>query len=1381
VERTPNEIAVVWEGQSLTYKELNEKANQLARAIKSKGIQEGSLVALMIENSPEVILSMLAVLKSGCVYLPIDPEYPKERIEYILKDSQAVMMICESSKMEGIRFNGEHVDVFKKIENESKSNLDSDTYEIAYMMYTSGSTGNPKGVRVTQKGLVNYIYWSKKAYLNNGEVIAMPLYSSISFDLTVTSIYLPLISGNKIIVFNGEDKAEIIKEILTNKEIKVMKLTPSHLKLLEDDNYTESKVNRLIVGGEILKTDLAQNIYSKFKGNVEIYNEYGPTEATVGCIVYKYDYKSNQRSVVPVGKPIDNAKAYLLDANLKPVLPGQVGQLFLAGDCLAEGYHGKTEDTLKAFIENPFVEGEKMYKTGDFARRLTDGDLEYIGREDYQVKFLGHRIELREIENALLSHKLIKDSRVVLNEDSSIEPYLCAYIVVDGKLTISDLRNHLINKVPKYMIPARFRMVEKIALNINGKVELAELEERAVDVELGVEYEGPGNELETKLVKLWGEILDTEYNIGTNINFFVLGGDSLKATKLATRIYKKFGVNIGLKEIFQNPTIRELSRVIKESKKSSSLLVIKQNNLNYLEASSSQKRMYVLQRMNDLSVNYNIPECIEIEGSLDISKLKKVFTTLIKRHDILRTSFNVVDGVIMQTIHQDSNLAFEYFSNGDLDIEKVISEFVKPFNLSEAPLFRVGLVKVSEFKHILILDFHHIISDEVTMNIFTSEFISLYENKELEYPKFQYKDYVGWQEQLRNTEEYKKQESYWLERFSDEIPVLNLPTDYTRKAKLAQQGSTINIPLTSDLTSKLKELSRETNSTMYMIILSVINVLLSKYSSQEDIVIGSPISGRTHVDFEETMGLFVNTLPIRNYPKGEKIFMQFLNEVKEHALSAYDNQEFPFDELVSKITSNRDISRNAIFDVMFTMQNENIIDYRTNDIKLTKFKHELQVSKFDLSFFAIELEGCLEISIQYSTDLFKKRTIESLLEHLIGLMEQIVDKPETQIKDLQIISGLERKQQFKDFNCHYENRNYIDKTVMSVFEGVVRETPDAIAVVAGDEKILYKTLNEKGNQLANHLIERGLKQNETVALMTNNTIEMIIGMVGILKAGGVYLPIDLDSPAKRKEFILKDSQTNILLIDNSDINWSLDFEFTGFVININDSKVFDNSGENYEINSKADDLAYIMYTSGSTGNPKGVLIENKSIVRLVKDINYMTIKEGDKILQTGSIAFDASTFEIWGALLNGLELHLGNKINQLNLKETENYIKSNDINIIWLTSSLFNVISQERPELFSRLSYLLVGGEALSVENINKIKRAYKDIKIINGYGPTENTTFTTCFQIDSELSKIPIGKPIQNTQVLILDKHNNLQPIGVPGELCIAGEGVARGYLNNP
>ncbi len=1004
------------------------------------------------------------------------------------------------------------------------------------------------------------------------------------------------------------------------------------------------------------------------------------TETTVGTVGFIIDrdkleyFKDNP----VIGKPINNSKIYIVDkySNLTPVMVA--GELCVAGEGLARGYLNRPELTSEKFADSPFESGTRIYRTGDLARWLPDGNIEFLGRIDHQVKIRGYRVELGEIENKLLSHEAIKDTAVIAKDDNSGSKYLCAYVVGEKELTVLELREYLSKYLPDYMIPSYFIQLEKLPLTSNGKLDRKALPESTGNISTGAEYEAPRNSTEEKLVAIWSEVLRVE-SIGINDNFFELGGHSLKATSLAAKIHKGLNVEIPLKEIFKAPTIKGISEYIKVSEESIYSQIQPIEEKDYYEMSSAQKRMYTLQQFDGDSTSYNMPRVLELEGDLDVARLKEAFNKLIQRHGALRTSFEVVDERLVQRVHKEVEFDIEVYE-ADKDIEDIIKSFIRVFDLSQAPLLRVGLVKLqyqkseanddNKHKHyLLMVDMYHIICDGVSMGILMKEFSRIYAGEELTSLRIQYKDFSEWQNKLFKSEKIKAQEKYWLKQFEGEIPVLNLLTDYQRPIIQSFEGASIQFEIETALTNKLRQIAKATSSTMYMVLLSTLNILLSKYSGQEDIVVGSPIAGRPHADLENIIGMFVNTLAMRNYPKGEKTFREFLREVKKNALEAYANQDYQFEELVGKLNITRDFSRNPLFDVMLVLQNTAIDKLEAEDLKVNSYKAENRISKFDITINAVELKKSIGINIEYCTKLFSNTTIERMYKHLENIMLEITEDIDIKLSEVQLLTEAERHQILMDFN-----NTKIDypksMTVHQLFEEQVAKTPDNIAVVYLDESLTYRELNERANQLARILSNKGVSADSIFAIMVEGSLEMVIGIMGILKAGYAYLPIDSKYPQDRIEYMLEDSGA-VMLLTQKHLAGTVSFK--GEVVLLDDEFLYkDKDAEICKRDNQAKSLAYVIYTSGSTGKPKGVTIEQHSLVNMCMwYVDYYQISETDRTTKYAGFGFDASVWEIFPYLIAGSSIYIIEEEIKLDVQKLNEYYEANRITISFLPTQIY--------------------------------------------------------------------------------------------------------------
>ncbi|EPR07806.1 non-ribosomal peptide synthase/polyketide synthase [Ruminiclostridium papyrosolvens] len=1358
VRNSPDRMAITYEDTKITYSELNSRVNCVAARLREMGIRPDDFVAVMAERSIEMIVGMLAVIKAGGAYVPIDASYPAERIDYILEDSGAKAVLIYNAD---VKTDIPVIDLAnQQLWEGAQDNLPlvNKPNDLMYLIYTSGTSGKPKGVMLEHRGVVSMTSYLADLYQMSGDDVVLQFANCI-FDASVWELTISLFTGASLCLIPQEVIADVklFEEYVEEHRVTVTLLPPQFCL------QTSVKGLRVLTTGGSAAN---REVIRKYGEKTRFINAYGPTENTVLATHWEYAPNTEIPNNVPIGKPIYNSRIYILDGN-NLCGTGIPGELCITGDGLARGYLNLSDLTNEKFIDNLFGEG-KMYRSGDLARWLPDGNIEYLGRIDEQVKIRGFRIELEEIENVIRKIPYINDSVAIAKPDNSGDNAIYAYVVSDEEVDLGTLKDEIRKSLPEYMIPGYMMQIDSIPVTGSGKVDKRALPD--IEIRSSGEYHAPQNETETIICAAFCDVLNLEQT-GIHDDFFELGGHSLRATKLVNKIEADTGVRLSLKDIFSSPTPELIASLVDAHSGKVYNGITPAVQKEYYAVSSAQKRMYLLNELDNTGVAYNISGILELSGKLDSVKFRRAVEQLTHRHEALRTSFTVVNGETVQVINDNVNIDITFAEAEEADIMKLYRGFVKPFDLSKAPLMQLMVVYSKNGITNILIDMHHIISDGMSLNIIQNDLIRLYNGEELPTLDLQYKDYSEWM----LSRDLTTQQEYWKNQFSDDIPVLEMPLDYPRPSKQRFNGSSVKSFIGGALKERLCQLAQKSGTTEYMVLFSALMIILSKYSRQHDIIVGSPVSGRNHKDTEGIAGMFVNTLPLRAKPEGGKKFLDFLGEIKETCLKAYENQDFPFEEIVEAAGVSRDLSRNPLFDVMFVMENN---DQNTENFEGLVFNDSAQddrhtTSKFDLTFTLLPYKEGYQLLLEYSTDLYREDSVLGIMNHYIQVLDSITANYYGTVGDIEILTEGDRVSiaMFNRTETGYPK----DKTLVELFEEQVNKAPDSIAVVFDDTNITYYELNKRSNILANKLRSMGVQPDDRIAVLAERSAEMIIGICAILKAGGAYVPIDTRYPETRIRYIIEDCSAKAVLVHKNFIDAGVP------VIDLAEKSTWEGSSDNLPTVNKPSNLAYIIYTSGTTGNPKGSMIEHRSVIRLVKDTNYITFGADSVILQTGAMAFDASTMEVWGPLLNGGKLVLADYDVILEANALENVILKNKVNTMWLTSTLFNQLVEMKCSIFDSLDTLLIGGEKLSDKHVRIFKKENVKTRLINGYGPTENTTFTTTFCIPDDFERIPIGTPIANTRVYIVDERKALCGIGIPGEICAAGAGVSRGYLNKP
>jgi len=1382
--RTPDAVAAVYGQQQLTYAELNGRANRLARTLQNAGVRSDQLVGIMAERSLEMIVGLLAIMKAGGAYVPIDPEYPQERIRYMLEDSGAQTLLLQDHLRERVTYEGTIVDMNSEHnyhDDETELTSVSDSSNLAYVIYTSGTTGNPKGVMIEHRSAVNALLWRIRTYGLSSSDRILQLFS-FSFDGFVMSAFCSLLSGAGLFLLKEEDAKDplalhgAISQSGITHFICVPNLYGALLNVMQAESV--STLRTVTLAGESVSSALVARSKEQLP-DVKLFNEYGPTENSV---VATCAIGLEKDQPITIGTPISNASVLILNTSgeLQPLhVPGE---LCIAGEGLARGYLNRPELTEEKFAAHPFVPGERIYHTGDSARWLPNGTIEYLGRIDHQVKIRGFRIELGEIESSLKKVAGVREVIVDARPDGNGQHMLCAYMVADAELTVTELREALSSNLPDYMIPSHFVQMEQLPLTPSGKLDRKSLPDPQANMAIGTEYIAPRTPLEERLAQIWQESLGVE-RVGIKDNFFALGGHSLRAATLASKLHKELNVNVPLRDLFRNPTIEELALLMDGMEQQEFSAIERVKESEYYSVSSAQKRLYVLQQLEGAEQSYNMPGAMLLEGLLDRERLEASFRKLIARHETLRTGFELMDGEPVQKVYQDVSFAIEYMQTSEAEAAQKAREFIRAFDLMTPPLLRVGLIEMAPDRHVLLYDMHHIISDGASMGVVVEEFARLYGGEELPPLRIQYKDFAAWQQSEAQQKRSKQQETYWLQTFGGELPVLELPTDYARPAIQSYEGETYEFTVDSDISTALQRLAADSGTTLYMVLLAAYTVLLHKYTGQEDIVVGTTNAGRMHDDLQPLIGMFVNTLAIRNYPAGESTFRAYLEQVKEQALAAFEHQEYPFEELVEKLHVTRDMSRNPLFDTMFSLQNMENKDFELPGLQLKPYGFEHQISKFDLSLDVAEGADGLACSLEYASSLYRQDTIVRMADHYRQLLHSIAQSPEAQISVLGMLTPGEQEQIRFKFN-HDPSEMEQKHTVHQLFEEQAALTPERTAVVHENEQLSYRELNERANRLARTLRQHGVQPEQLVGILADRSLDMIVGIMAILKAGGAYVPIDPKYPEERIRYMLEDSKANVLVTQSHLQSLS---SFDGTWVLLDEESSYAEDAANLVSITEPQHLAYVIYTSGTTGQPKGAMIEHRQLTVMAKawEREYRLREESIRWMQWASFSFDVFSGDLIRALLHGGELVLCPEHARANPAEIYELIRKHRLHMFDCTPSivipLMEYVYENKLDI-SSLKLVAVGSDYCPPDEFQKmLDRFGSQFRIINSYGVTETCIDASYYEPTTPTvpRALPIGKPLPGVTMYIMDGQRSLLPVGVIGELYIGGPCVGRGYWN--
>ncbi len=1379
--------------------------------------------ALLFGQGMDMVAGLLGVLKAGKAYVPLDPGYPPERLVYMLEDSGARVIVTDRRNRPLAQQLRQAVNSALPIvcidefptageprdEENPAEKISPD--QPAYILYTSGSTGQPKGVLQDHRNVLHHArVYTNALHLNSED--RLTLFSSYSFDAAKMDIYGALLNGGTLYPYDikGEGRLHALPGWMPREGITVYHSIPTVYRYVTDLLTGAQEFSRLrfiVLGGEaVFKKDIdAYKTY--FPDHCLFINGLGPTESTL-TLQYFIDKKTKiTREAVPVGYAVDQTEALLIDENDKEPLGMGVGEIVYKSPYLALGYWNKPEKTSEVFGPNPLTGRDRVYRSGDLGRRLPDGAIEYVSRKDFQVKIRGFRIELGEIEGRLDRVPGIKKSAVVCGRDASGENFLTAFYLPAGEsgapVVEAELVNLLKSSLPDYMVPGAFYRLDEFPLTATGKIDRKALTRMDTGGALPrVGYVPPAPGMETRLAELWKELLNAE-RVGGNDNFFVLGGNSLKAILLNARMHKELGIRVPLADFFRYPTVRQIvSRATGEQPQEAFRPILPAEEKEYYPLAPAQKRLYILHRMKPGGTAYNQARVIPLSHTVDIGRIEQTFRRLIERHENFRTSFHLVGDEPVQIVHPPESIHFEIETISTASTSSGSSSplsFIRPFDLERAPLLRVGLMSAAGEEHtgessFLVVDMHHIITDGFTTPLLTRDFGAILEDRELAPLNLRYRDYAEWQNSPERRADLRRQEEYWLDLFADEVPRPELPLDYPRPPYRGLEGGEVTFPLGPEQTRDLESLAVAQGASLYMVLLALFNLLLSKLTGGRDLVVGAPVAGRPHADLHGIIGMFVNTLALRTCIDDTLGFGEYLAHLKEKTLEAFENQEYPFEELVEKVAVRRDPARNPLFDALFLLHNqtEGPAGVTGEHDGGSDGQGEMEsegflpgrTARFDWTLTFTPVGGRLRGSFLYSSGLFKKETMRRFSGYFLRMASLVTADPGLRPDRMDWMPQEEKQQVLFDFNR--TGGDYpADKTLHWLFRDTVEKSPDRIALSApgpgGEQTALsYRQLEIKARHLAALLLEKGAGPGSITALSIEPSVDMAVGILGILFAGGAYLPIEPSTPTERRDYMLKDSGAKVLVTTEprgagiaEEKTPAIEFLFLNSLPVASPPALISSPG----LGVAPDAPAYIIYTSGTTGRPKGVVVEHRNAVNTVCWFGRTySLDARSRVLMLSSYIFDASVNQLFGSLLHGSGLFVISKQEAADIRGLRVNIRRWDIHILnHIPAFLSRILEGE--ENFTSLRAVICGGEPLS----GKVKDDLRDrgYAVYNQYGPTETTIDALACRCEE--GEVSLGVPITNAGCYILDRNRRPLPVGIAGEIYIGGHGVARGYLNSP
>ncbi len=1397
---TPDALAVVAGSVRLTYRALLQRANSLATELHARGVGPGDLVGISCSRNEHMLVAMLGILRSGAAYVPLDPSFPADRLEFMVRDAGLRQVVTDSDASHPWGFpSAEPLFVADLAPVAGERLPGGNPGGAAYVIYTSGSTGRPKGVRVPHRAVVNFLNSMRRepGMSATDRILAV---TTLSFDIAVLELLLPLTVGATVVVASRESAADgqALCALLSEHGATMLQATPSTWRLLLDAGWTGSNGFRALVGGEPLPPDLAQALLGH---GVQLWNMYGPTETTVWSTCHRVDTVDGP---VPIGRPIANTRIDVVDDGLRLLPPGVTGELVIAGEGVALGYLARPDLTADRFVADPLApRGAMRYRTGDLGRWRNDGTLECQGRIDHQVKIRGHRIELGEIESSLASHRQVQRTLAVTHEVRPGDLRLVAYFVpTAGAPDESDLRRHLAARLPEYMVPQHFVALKAIPLLPNGKVD-----RRALPAPMSanlVQAEAGQRTPTQQVVATTMEQVLSLPGIGNDQNFFHLGGHSLLATQLANALGKAFGIRVPLRTVFEAPTAAQLAtwldarQIAQAAPRAPLAAPAPTGEPGRAPLSLMQQRLWFLEQLEPGRVTYNTPSAHRLKGPLDVGALERSLGEMVRRQPILRTEL-VIDSsgepaqrvLPVLTVHLGPIVDLSALPSEEREaalLSRMKALVSVPIPLGQAPLFRHVLYRLGPHEHVLFFMPHHAIWDGWSFDLFYEEMAALYgaysADRDPDLPALatSYADFSAGQQRWLASKELHDQVDQWKHRLADLPPPLDLPTDRPRPPRTSGAGSTTWLSCSKAQVDAARSLGQSADATLFMTLLATYALLLSRLSGQTDLVIGTPVRGRNTAELEKVMGFFVNALPLRLRVEPQASFRSLLRDVREAVLDAFGAPDVPFEHLVRELRVPRDESRSPIYQAFFSFQ-----DARQRVRRWGQLDQE-QVLLFqpgtaeDLGLWFLDHGDGLTGGLTFNTDIFDPATALRFGERYSTLLDAALADPDAPVDTLRVATD-DDCAELAHWSHGLTSETSFSNTVHELIAAQVARTPANEALVTVDERLDYAELDRRVNRLARLLRARGIAKGHLVGLCLDRSVAMSVAQLAIMRAGAAYVPLDPAYPEQRLRYMATDAHLSLLVADSSSIQ-SIEWpRQKTLLVDIDAALIERESDAALErvaaADAQPDDPAYVIYTSGSTGRPKGVVLPHRAVVNFLLAMQREPgLDAGDRLLAVTTLSFDIAVLELLLPLTLGATVVIASRQEATDGHALQALIDEHRVTAMQATPSTWRLLVEAGWSGTARFK-ALVGGEPLPPDLAALLLKRCSELW--NMYGPTETTVWSTCWRVSPTGSEIFIGRPIANTTVRVLDAGGAPAPVGVVGEICIGGRGVATGYLAQP